>query len=65
VKTNQKDFFSFHLYSINTHNNNKSDNKYIFDDLVLTQMPVSNYFVTKKDFLGLYNEWDVLHLIVM
>lgn len=62
----QKDFFSFLLYffDINTHSGSKSDNKYIFGDLALKNIPMSKDFVDKKDFLGLYKEWKALHLIM-
>lgn len=54
----QKDFFSFLLYffDINTHSGSKSDNKYIFGDLALKNIPMNKDFVDKKDFLGLYKE---------
>lgn len=42
----------------------KAITKYIFGDLALKNISMSKDFVDKKDFLGLYNEWKALHLIM-
>lgn len=43
----------------------KAITKYIFGDLALTKITMSKDFVDKKDFLGLYNEWKALCLIMI